>query len=210
MAPADSQSNAPVTGPVHLRTKRLLLRPFETADADAVFDYASDTEWARYLENVPQPFTRRDAEQRVARNMAESWETHPTWAIVFEQVVVGDIVLMIDRRNDIGELGYELARKHWGKGLVVEAAEAVIDWGFQERSLAKVFAQCDLRNTQSLRVMVKLHMTREGVLRAHSKVHGQRVDDVFYGLLRHEWLEHRAHRQPPFHDPALEELTSKY
>ena len=186
-----------VTGLVQLRTKRLLLRPFQMADADAVFDYASDAEWARYLDNVPQPFTRRDAEQRVARNVLESWETHPTWAIVFNEVVVGDIVLMIDLRNDTGELGYELSRKHWGKGLVVEAAEAVIDWGFQQRGLAKVFAQCDMRNTRSLRVMEKLHMTREGVLQAHSKVQGNRVDDVFYGLLRHEWLENRGHRQPP-------------
>ena len=186
-----------MTGPVRLTTARLLLRPFETADADAVFDYASDAEWARYLENVPQPFTRSDAEQRVARNMGESWETHPTWAIVLDGVVVGDIVLMIDLRNEIGELGYELSRQHWGKGLVVEAAEAVIDWGFRERGLAKVFAQCDLRNTRSLRVMEKLGMTREGVLRSNSKVHGQRVDDVFYGLLRHEWLEHRGSRQAP-------------
>lgn len=207
MAPAGSQSNA-VFGPVHLTTARLLLRPFEATDADAVFDYASDTEWARYLENVPHPFTRSDAKQRVARNMAESWETHPTWAIVFEGVVVGDIVLMIDLRNEVGELGYELARQHWGKDLVVEAAEAVIDWGFRERGLAKVSAQCDLRNTRSLRVMEKLRMTREGVLRSHSKVHGQRVDDAFYGLLRHEWLEHRGRRHP--RHPELEELTGKY
>ena len=192
MVPSDSQSSRAGIGPVHLRTKRLLLRPFESADADAFFHVASDPEWARYLDWVPHPFTRRDAEQRVARYMRESWETHPTWAIVFEDAVVGAFALMIDLRNDVGELGYELAREHWGKGLVVEAAEAVIDWGFQERGLAKVFAQSDMRNTRSLRVMEKLRMTREGVLRAHSKVHGQRVDDVFYGLLRHEWLEHRG------------------
>ena len=56
-----------------LRTEHLLLRPFELADVDDVFEYAADTEWAKYLDKVPQPFTRRDAEVRVARNVLESW-----------------------------------------------------------------------------------------------------------------------------------------
>ena len=58
-----------MTGLVCLRTHRLPLRPFEMADAEAVLDCASDAEWAKYLDNVPQPFTRRDAELRVARNV---------------------------------------------------------------------------------------------------------------------------------------------
>ena len=102
---------------VELRTERLLLRPFKLEDVDDVFDYASDAEWARYLPRVPQPYTHKAAEESVARNMLESWETHPTWAIVLNQRVVGGIVLMIDIQHEIGELGYELSREHWGKGL---------------------------------------------------------------------------------------------
>ena len=176
---------------VELRTERLLLRPFRLADVDDVFAYASDPEWARYLDNVPQPFTRRTAEERVARGVLESRETHPIWAIVLNQRVVGSIVLMIDVQHEIGELGYELSREHWGKGLTVEASEAVIDWGFQERGLAKVFAQADTRNKRSLRVMEKLGMTFEGVLRSNGTVRGERADDVHYGLLREEWEEMR-------------------
>ena len=97
-----------MTERVELRTERLLLRPFELADVDDVLDYASDPEWARFLGKVPQPFTRRAAEERVARSVLESWETHPTWAIVLNRKVVGGIVLMMDVRHEIGELGYEL------------------------------------------------------------------------------------------------------
>ncbi|MYL06055.1 MAG: GNAT family N-acetyltransferase [Gemmatimonadales bacterium] len=84
-------------------------------------------------------------------------------------------------------MGYSLARKHWGRGLTAEAARAVVDWGFRERGLAKVYAYADARNAQSLRVMEKLGMTREGTLRSHRTLRGERVDDVYYGLLRVEW-----------------------
>ena len=89
------------------------------------------------------------------------------------------------------ELGYELAREHWGKGLMVEAAQAVIDWGFADRHLAKISGQADARNKRSIRVMEKLHMTREGVLRSNGSGRDGRVDDDYYGLLREEWEEHR-------------------
>ena len=176
-----------MTESVQLKTERTLLRPFRLTDVDDVFDYSSDREWARYLDRVPQPFTRRAAEEKVARNVLESGETHPTWAIVLSKRVVGEIVLMIDVRHEMAELGYELSREHWGKGLMVEAAEAVIDWGFETRRLEKIFAQADARNSRSLRVMEKLRMTREGVLRSHGKGRDERVDEVYYGILREEW-----------------------
>ena len=172
---------------VELKTERLLLRPFRPEDVDDVFEYARDPEWARYLTREPQPYTRKAAEESVARHVLESWETHPTWAIVLSQKVVGGIVLMIDVEHEIGELGYELSRAHWGEGLMIEAARAVIDWGFEEKRLAKIFAQADARNKRSLRVMEKLEMRREGVLRSHSKERGERIDEVHYGLLREEW-----------------------
>jgi RimJ/RimL family protein N-acetyltransferase len=45
----------------------------------------------------------------------------------------------------------------------------------------------DARNARSLRVVEKLGMTREGVLRRHIKRHEVRIDDVYYGVLREEW-----------------------
>ena len=68
-----------------------------------------------------------------------------------------------------------------------EAAGAVIDWAFDELALEKVHAKADLRNVRSQRVMERLGMTREGVLRGHTRGRGERIDDVYYGLLRDEW-----------------------
>ena len=172
---------------VELKTERLLLRPFKLEDADDVFEYASDDKWLRHLPRVSQPFTRKAAEEFVARQLLTSWETHPVFAIVLGAKVVGSIGFRVDQKNEIGVIGYRIAREHWGKGLIPEAAKAVIGCAFREYGLAKVYAWTDSPNTQSQRVMEKLGMTREGVLRSHGKGRDGRVDEFHYGILREEW-----------------------
>lgn len=172
-----------------LKTERLLLRPYRSGDTDDLFEYRSaDEEWVRYLPHVPQPYTRQAAEEAVARNVLESWETDPTWAIEFHGRVVGGVWLM-GIQDDSGELGYELSIEHWGKGLMTEASLAVIEWGFSERLLAKISASADARNRRSIRVMEKLGMAREGLRRSQSKGRDGRVDQIYYGILREEWLK---------------------
>ena len=89
-------------------------------------------------------------------------------------------------------LGYGIGALHWGRGLASEAVAAVIDWAFDQYGLAKTHARPDVRNVGSQRVMEKVGMTREGVLRSHAKRRGVRVDYVYYGLLCQEWKEQRA------------------
>ena len=168
---------------IELTTERLLLRPFRLEDVDDAFAVASDSEWARYLPDVPQPYTRRDAEEFVARQLMRSWNTNPGWAIVIEGRVIGTITIQVDGRHEIAELAYAISRDHWGRGLMTESARAVTEWAFSERGFAKVWANTDAGNSRSVRVMEKLGMTREGVLRSHRLVRGERRDEVCYGLL---------------------------
>ena len=171
---------------VELRTERLLLRPFELGDVDDVLAYASEPDVGQYI-SLPRPYTRDNAVEFVARQVLADWSTEPTFAIVFEGHVVGGIGLRIKRQHDIAELGYALAKPQWGKGLTPEAARDVVGWGFERYGLNKVGAYGALRNRQSWRVMEKLGMTREAVLRSHSKLWDEYVDEVYYGVLREEW-----------------------
>ena len=109
------------------------------------------------------------------------------FAIVLDGTVVGAINLRIDAEKETASLGYGLAREHWGRGLMLEAARAVVGWGFEERGLAKVYSTADLRNKRSWRVVEKLGMTREGLMRSHRVFQGERTDEVYYGILRDEW-----------------------
>ena len=113
-----------------------------------------------------------------------------SWAIGLERAGVGDITLRVDSEHERGEIGYSLAKAHWGLGLTAEAARAVVDWGFAERGLHRISSEADVRNRRSWRVMEKLGMRREGLFRSHRKDPRPgypRVDMVYYSLLREEW-----------------------
>jgi ribosomal-protein-alanine N-acetyltransferase len=172
--------------PVTLRTERLTLRPFEITDADDVFNYARDREFGRYLP-VPDPYTRADAEQYVAIQVEADWSKQVSLAIDYQGSVVGGIDIRIDAADRNAGMGYALARPLWGRGLVTEAAQAVIALAFAEYGLHKVWAHADVRNTASWRVMEKLGMSREGLLREHHVVRGEFGDMFSYGILRTEW-----------------------
>ena len=170
-----------------LRTERLLLRPFRSSDVDDVLGYASNPEWARYLP-VPVPYTRRDAEEFVARCILTETDSHSSWAIVHEGQASGGVDLDLRVLGaGTAEIGYSIAHPLWGQGLVTEAARAVIHHAFGELGLVRVQAYADIRNVGSWRVMEKVGMQREGVLRSHRLVHDERTDDVVYAILREEW-----------------------
>ena len=168
-----------------LRSERLLLRPFRFDDVDDVFAYATDPEWGRHLP-VPVPYTRPDAEEFVARCILADPENRLEWAVVHEGTVSGGVTL-ITQLPGTAELGYSIARPLWGQGLTTEGAQAVIAYGFEELGLTRIQAYADIRNAGSWRVMEKLGMQREGLLRSNRVVHGERTDDVIYALLREEW-----------------------
>ena len=173
--------------PTVLQTERLILRPYKVGDVDDVLAYRNDEEWALYLPHIPQPYTRRHAEQFVAEEVLRSWEKSPWVAIELSGRVVGNVGMDIDMRNSLGALGYTLARKHWGKGITVEATRAFVGWAFSAYDLAKVYVEIDKRNVRSTRVAEKLGMTCEGLLKSHHAARDGRSDDVVYGVLREEW-----------------------
>ena len=178
-----------MSAPTEIKTERLLLRPFKLTDAGDVYAYAKDSEWGRFLP-LPSPYEFRHAEMRVAELFLASWDTQPTFAISLDKRVIGDAQVRIALPNMTADLGYGIARAHWGKGLMVEAAAAAIKWAFDEFDIVKISAQTDLENRQSWRVMEKLGMKHEGILRndaPSAAIPGERSDTVHYGILREEW-----------------------
>jgi ribosomal-protein-alanine N-acetyltransferase len=171
---------------VELKTERLLIRPFSPGDVHDVFEYAQDPEWGRFLP-LPQPYTSKDAEVFVAGQVAEVRADRVAFAIELDGRVVGGINLTIDAAKGTAEMGYSVARNRWGQGLIPEAAREVVRWGFETQNLKKLSAFADSRNKQSFRVMEKLGMTREGLSTKQAFIRGERVDNVFYGLLREDW-----------------------
>ena len=150
-----------------------------------MYTYAADPEWNRYL-GLPEPYSRRDAEEFVAKAMLYDPEAVSMWAIVHEGRCSGSIYLRGESAGS-ASLGYSIARPLWGRGLMTEAARTVVAHGFENRGLARIYAFVIVGNDASARVLEKVGMKREGILRSNRVVHGDRVDDVLYSILREEW-----------------------
>jgi ribosomal-protein-alanine N-acetyltransferase len=134
---------------VLLTTDRLELRPFGLEDVDDYFEYASDAEMSLYTV-VPSPFTRRRAEEDVAGSVLNLGKNTPNFAIVRDTRVIGDVWLDINRESRVGEIGFSIARTHWGDGMAAEATSAVIEWGFTTERLVKISSGSDPQNRRAL------------------------------------------------------------
>lgn len=177
-----------------LNTQRLLLRPFLLRDAADVQRLAGDRRIADTTQNVPYPYEDGAAECWISGQAQEfAAGNSVTSAIVLQASggLVGAIALRINRDCDHAELGYWIGYPYWGQGYCTEAGQAVIDYAFTELGMNRLHATHFSRNPASGRVMQKLGMVREGMLRQHVKKWGQYEDVVEYGLLRDEWLAAR-------------------
>lgn len=174
--------------PEVINTERLVLRPWSFEDAPDVMSYAPDEELARYLP-IPHPYSEADAHRFITSQILLDREQHPSWAIRSDGHSAGGINIRFFLDFRVGEIGYSIARSLWGRGLATEASRAIMAAAFSEYpQLMRIRAMADARNERSHRVLEKLGMTREGLLRKNRLARNEFVDEVWYGVLRSEWV----------------------
>ena len=158
-----------------------------SADVDAIYAAWQDPDIQRYT-TVPSPYARSDAEGFVSK-VAEDWTAgqHLTWALREDGGLVGTIgVYRIDGKGS-GELGYWVAPWARGRGVLLEAAREVVDWGFSPDGLdlARMEWRAVVGNVASARGARSLGFRYEGTLRqALVGANGQRDDGWIAGVLR--------------------------
>ena len=155
----------PVT---EIHTPRLVLRLPRLSDATSVFEhYAKDPAVSRYLQWQPHETLQTTLEYLAA--CVDGWDnpnsSEHSWVI--EHRGTGMLLGMIGARRDRHRvnLGYVLSRQFWGQGLMTEAVLGVIRAAFNDGTIRRVDALCDVDNVASARVMEKAGMTLEGILR---------------------------------------------
>ncbi len=145
-----------------LETERLVRRPFEPSDLDALAPIDADRAVTEHL--LRGPAGRAASTARLEGHIAHFAEHgFGIWAVVSNEcgALIGECGLRIlDGCGDI-ELHYVLARPQWGKGLATEAAAAALRHGFETLALDRVVAFALPTNAPSLRVMEKLGMAFE-------------------------------------------------
>lgn len=177
-------------GTKSLKTERLILRKFKVNDYNDMFsNWASDENVTRFLTWAPHESPQ--ATKQLLEGWRAAYENDNTynWAMEFEGEVIGGIsVVRLSEKCEYAELGYCMSRKFWNKGLMTEAARAVIDFLFSEVGAHRVTIAHAVKNPASGRVAQKCGLTYEGTKRESFKSStGEFLDIAYYGILKQEW-----------------------
>ncbi|MFC3032776.1 GNAT family N-acetyltransferase [Pseudoalteromonas fenneropenaei] len=172
-------------------TTRLTIRPLAEQDLAAVYQHRKDPQTSRY---IGKPATLDDAKARIA-NAALPWQGQENERLMLAVELtpcgtfIGEVMFKyINLEGEIGEFGYRLAAEFIGQGYGYEVAAGLIDHLFHVLPLHKLTAIAAIDNLASWKLMEKLGMQREGVLRSHMKLKNGHEDCVLYGILKTEWL----------------------
>lgn len=174
--------------PNRFDTQRLVLRPPELADADAIFrNYASDQEVTRFLMWRPHKSVAETTE--FLQSCVDGWKagTNFTWAITLKES--GEVIGMFSARNNKfkSDIGYVLSRAYWGRGIMSEAAAAFTSWAMGQREIFRVWAFVDAENPSSARVLEKIGMKREAHLQKwvmHPNVSESPRDCIVFAMVK--------------------------
>jgi Acetyltransferases, including N-acetylases of ribosomal proteins len=171
--------------PDTLTTERLLLRIPRREDALALHRQMT---WpvVRWLSTVPWPLSEDD----VAAHIAKSAEERAAGRAALYAVTKGDEpigLVGIAPRNGAMNLGYWLGEKHWGQGLMPEAAAAVIDAYFACSRAVHIASGLFAGNEASLRVQQKLGFVVVGEGLVPARPHGRMLPHYDTILGRARW-----------------------
>lgn len=185
---------------VFLETDRLVLRRFTEDDVDLLVDLDADPEVMRYI-NGGMPTSRAEVADEVLPAFLGYYQRYPGygfWAAI--EKATGQFLGWFhfrpkpDGYDDEPELGYRLRRSAWGQGYATEGSRALIDKGFAEFGVQRVFAETMAVNTASRRVMEKAGLRYARAFHAAwpVRIPGDEHGDVEYALDRDEWEQDRA------------------
>jgi RimJ/RimL family protein N-acetyltransferase len=170
-------------------TSRLHLRAPEAGDATAIVRYLNNYEVAKNTGRVPFPYGPDDAAEFLARAASQQADGTAFMFAVAERASPRDLIGVVSLEWDEGngssaELGYWLGEPFWGRGLMGEAAKAVLGFGFAGAGLARLHACYHLGNEASRRILMGLGFRPTRRCAAYSIAQTRNVDMEELELLK--------------------------
>ena len=177
---------------MRIETERLVLREFGPYDLELTHAYGSDMRNLQYV--LWGPNTLEDSFRFLAKAIRHAREIpRLSYDFAVEEKdsgrFIGNCGISMDENHANGELEYVIDHAFWGKGYATEFTKALIQFGFTQLKLHRIFATCDTRNTASLRVMEKNHMRLEGTFLKCRQGHGGWFDQYVCAILADEWKD---------------------
>jgi len=170
-----------------IETERLLLRAWQASDEAPFAALNADPDVTRYLRGP----MRRDESDALLAQIRGHWQEHGFGLYAVEIKQSGDFIGFVGLAipsflPDVlpaVEVGWRLAREHWGSGYATEGAQATVAHGFGELELEQIISIIDPRNVASVRVAERLGMTRgrdrmHPITRARLAVYTKNAEDA--------------------------------
>jgi ribosomal-protein-alanine N-acetyltransferase len=174
-----------------LETEHLILREIRADDAAGIFAIRGDFAVTRY--NFGAAYETIDRAQKLIEAMQQAYQDQSElrWGITLkngDDAVIGMCGFNYwDRTDRRASIGYDLAQVHWGRGIMPAALRAVLVFGFEHMDLNRIEADSSAENTASIRLLLKLGFTREGLQRDQYFDEGRFWDLALFGLLRRDY-----------------------
>ncbi len=183
-----------------LETERLILRAPKYADVTDVFDICSHPDSCRFADWYPHS-EKSETKAYISwlkKQMRNSRQNGYTWFVEQKekQKVIATIsVVEWDHSGNIATVGYTLSHEYQHKGYATEMLLAVLRYLFFSESAVRVQAKVMLENAPSIRLLERVGMQKEGLLRRGAYCKTECVDVYLYALLKEEFLKPRGEKR---------------
>ena len=177
-----------------METERLLLRPWQESDAEALYRWASDPEVGPAA-GWP-PHTSVENSRDIIRTVLSE---EGTFAVVPKDGngdpigAIGVFPTEIPEGRGEPEIGYWIGRPFWGQGLIPEAVRELLRWCFMERGAARVWCGHSPGNDKSRRVSEKCGFTYVCDGPSVLWPDGQERPTCYYAIAREDWEKEARH-----------------
>ena len=176
-------------GTKNLETERLILRRFNEDDYKGMYDnWASDLETTKYVSF--KPHQNYEETKQIVSDWIKKYENGSyNWVVELKDTheIIGSIeVIALSEKNNNCEIGYVYGSKFWGKGYATEALKRVIEFLLYDCDFHLIEAKHHASNPASGRVMEKVGMKKDGVLRERrvNKIISGYDDLVVYSITK--------------------------
>jgi ribosomal-protein-alanine N-acetyltransferase len=173
-----------------LETTRLILRKYTLDDLNDYFEFASDPEVTRYLRWGPHPDKKYSLEylQEVLNDYSKGKDRPWGLEIKTKKKIIGGIhIMQLDSYHKKAEIGFVLSKAYWNKGYMTEALNKVLDYCFTELSLNRIEAFCIPGNYAAIKVLERIGMQMEGILRQYAFQKGNFQDFRLFSILKADY-----------------------
>ncbi len=169
-----------------LESERLVFRNYADADAKAIYEIRSNRRINEFLDREPaQNIEDAISHIKIVQRSFEE-KTGVNWVLhtKADDKLVGYVGLWrIDKAHNRAEIGYVLLPDYWGKGLMKEAIDVVVRFGFTTMEIHSIEANVNKENIKSINVLEKCGFKKEAYFRENFFYKGKYLDSVIYCLL---------------------------